>query len=133
MRGSSLASMGACRDGLRSSTRTDRPLASNSRPGSLPREASVEIVVRSFVVYVFLWLLLRALGKRELGELSAFELLLLVVLGDIVQQAITLEDYSITGAVLAVGTIAMFVLASSYVSFRWSRGREALESIPSVV
>jgi uncharacterized membrane protein YcaP (DUF421 family) len=93
----------------------------------------VEIVVRSIVIYVFLWLLLRALGKRELGEMSAFELLLLVVLGDLVQQGVTQEDYSVTGALLAIGTIAMFVIATSYLTFRSERARGALEGIPAVV
>lgn len=93
----------------------------------------MEIVARSLIVYVFLWLLLRALGKRELGEMSAFELLLLVVLGDLVQQGVTQEDQSVTGALLAIGTIAMFVIATSYLSFRSPRNRRALEGVPTVV
>jgi len=93
----------------------------------------VEIVVRSLVIYVFLWLLLRALGKRELGEMSAFELLLLVVLGDIVQQGITQQDYSATSAMLAAGTIGLFILATSYVTFRSRHARDLFEGLPSVV
>lgn len=93
----------------------------------------MEIVARSLIVYLFLWLLLRALGKRELGQMSSFELLLLVVLGDLVQQGVTQEDQSVTGALLAIGTIAMFIIATSYLSFRSPRARQAVEGIPAVV
>lgn len=93
----------------------------------------MEIVIRATVVYFFVYLLLRAMGKRELGEMSAFELVLLVMIGDLVQQAVTQEDMSVTGAVLAVGTIAFWVVLSSYLAFRSSRADQMLESPPVVV
>jgi uncharacterized membrane protein YcaP (DUF421 family) len=93
----------------------------------------VEIVIRALVVYVLLWILVRAVGKRELGELTAFELLLLVVLGDLVQQGVTQEDYTVTGALLSVSTIALVVVASSYVSFRFRKPREVIENLPALV
>ena len=46
----------------------------------------MEIVVRAVVVFIFLWLVTRAVGRSTLGELSAFELLLYVVMGDLVQR-----------------------------------------------
>ncbi|HEX6230747.1 MAG TPA: hypothetical protein VF029_03450 [Actinomycetota bacterium] len=60
----------------------------------------MEIVIRAAAVFAFLWLLTRAMGKKELAELSAFELVLLVVIGDLVQQGVTQEDMSVTGAIL---------------------------------
>jgi uncharacterized membrane protein YcaP (DUF421 family) len=93
----------------------------------------MEIVVRATVIFFFLWLLTRGLGKRELSELSAFELLLLVVVGDLVQQGVTQEDYSVTGAVLAVGTIAIWVLVFSFLSFKAKPLRSMLEGVPVVV
>lgn len=93
----------------------------------------MEIVLRALIVFFALWVVLRALGKRELGEMSAFELLFLVVLGDLVQQGITQEDHSMTGALLAVGTLTLVVAATSYVSFRFKRPSEMLENIPSIV
>ncbi|HEX6263618.1 MAG TPA: YetF domain-containing protein [Actinomycetota bacterium] len=93
----------------------------------------MEIILRATAVYFFVYLLLRAMGKRELGEMSAFELVLLVMIGDLVQQAVTQEDMSVTGAVLAVGTIAFWVMASSYLAFKSSRAEEVLESPPVVV
>jgi uncharacterized membrane protein YcaP (DUF421 family) len=93
----------------------------------------MEIVLRATAVYFFVYILLRVMGKRELGELSAFELVLLVMIGDLVQQAVTQEDYSVTGAILAVGTIAFWVLLSSYLSFRFKKAQAVLESFPVLV
>lgn len=93
----------------------------------------MEIVFRTVAVYVFLYAVLRALGKRELSEMSSFELVLLVTMGDLVQQGVTQEDMSLTGAFLAVGTIALLTLALSFVQYRWRATRPALDGIPVVV
>lgn len=93
----------------------------------------MEIVVRATVIFFFMWGLMRALGKRELTQMTAFELALLIVIGDLVQQGVTQEDMSLTGAMLAVGTIALWVLLFSYVGFRWSRTRSVLEGLPVVI
>jgi len=93
----------------------------------------VEIVIRATVVFLFLWAILRALGKRELAEMSAFELVLLIVMGDLVQQGITEEDMSVFGSVLAVGTLAIWVLVLSYLSFRSKQARGLIEGAPTVV
>jgi uncharacterized membrane protein YcaP (DUF421 family) len=93
----------------------------------------MSIVIRTLVIYVYLYLLLRSLGKRELGELNAFELLLLVVLGDLIQQGVTGEDESLTGAILAVSTIALVILVTSYLSFRSRPVRSVIEGVPSIV
>ena len=93
----------------------------------------MEIVVRAAAVYAILWLLLRAMGKRELAEVTAFELVILVVLGDIIQQGVTQEDMSITGAALAVSTMGLLAVLSSVVGERFPRTRPALEGRPSLV
>jgi uncharacterized membrane protein YcaP (DUF421 family) len=93
----------------------------------------MDIIIRAAAIYLFVYLLLRALGKRELGELTAFELVLLFVVGDLVQQSITQNDTSLTAAVLAIGTISMLILAQSYAVFRWRRSRPVLEGRPVVL
>lgn len=93
----------------------------------------MEIVVRALVVYAFLWSLLRAMGKRELAEVTAFELVILVVLGDLIQPAVTQEDMSLTGGALAVTTMALLAVGTSWISFRSRRVRPVLEGRPSVV
>ncbi len=93
----------------------------------------METVVRASLLFAFLWFITRVVGKRELGQMNAFELLLLVTMGDLVQQGVTQEDYSVTGAVLAVGTFAVLSVALSYASWRWQRSRDLLQGAPVVV
>lgn len=93
----------------------------------------MEIVIRAAVMFGFLWLVTRAVGKRELAQLSAFELVLLVTMGDLVQQGITQEDYSVSGGVLTIGTFALLSVGLSYVSWRFPRSRPVLEGQPVVV
>jgi uncharacterized membrane protein YcaP (DUF421 family) len=93
----------------------------------------MEIIVRATILFFFVWGLMRVMGKRELSELTAFELVLLISIGDLIQQGVTQEDMSITGALLAVGTIGMWILAFSYASFRWKGSRTVIEGFPVVV
>src|SRR5687767_3303475 len=93
----------------------------------------MEIVIRAAVMFGFLWLVTRAVGKRELAQLSAFELVLLVTMGDLVQQGITQEDYSVSGGMLTIGTFALLSVGLSYASWRFPRARPVLEGQPVVV
>jgi uncharacterized membrane protein YcaP (DUF421 family) len=93
----------------------------------------MDLVVRAAFVFVFLWFLLRGLGKRELAQMTPFELVLLVVLGDLVQQAVTLEDHSITGAVIVVSTLALLTATVSLIGHRSGRFAAIFEGRPSQV
>ncbi|MCW2794359.1 MAG: hypothetical protein JWO76_3457 [Nocardioides sp.] len=83
----------------------------------------MEIVVRALVVFAFLWVVTRAVGRSTLGELSTFELLLYVTMGDLVQQGVTQQDYSVTAAMLAVGTFALLTVGLSWLQWRFPRAR----------
>lgn len=93
----------------------------------------MEIIVRATAIYFFLWALTRALGKRELSEMTAFELLLLMVVGDLIQQGVTQEDTSVTGAFLAVGTIGAWILIFSFLGYRFRPARKLIEGVPVVI
>jgi len=93
----------------------------------------MELVIRATVIFFFLWLLTRGMGKRELSQLTAFELLLLVTVGDLIQQGVTQEDTSVIGAMLAVGTIAFWALLFSFLTFRFKRTRSVFEGLPVVI
>jgi uncharacterized membrane protein YcaP (DUF421 family) len=93
----------------------------------------VDVVYRAAFIYFFLWFITRIIGKRELGSMTAFELVLLVCMGDLIQQGTTQEDFSVTGAMLAVGTFALLMLLFSWLSFRFGRARPMLEGMPVVV
>lgn len=93
----------------------------------------MEIVIRALVVFGFLWVVTRAVGRSTLGELSTFELLLYVTMGDLVQQGVTQQDYSLTGAVLAIGTFALLTVALSWFQWRVPRVRPWVSGRPVLV
>src|ERR687885_1057901 len=93
----------------------------------------MDLVLRAIVTFFFIFLLTRVIGRRELSSLSPFDLVLLIVLGDAVQQGLTQDDYSVTGAFIAVATLATLQVATSYVSFRSAKGRKVLEGLPIVL
>src|SRR3954463_8344232 len=93
----------------------------------------MDIALRAIVLYAFIIFVLRITGRRELSSISAVDLVLLIVLGDAIQQGLTQDDYSVTGALIAVSTIGAMQVATSYVSFRPRRARRALEGEPIVI
>jgi uncharacterized membrane protein YcaP (DUF421 family) len=93
----------------------------------------MEVVIRAVVVFVFLWIVTRSVGRSTLGELSTFELILYVTMGDLVQQGVTQQDYSVTSAILAVGVFALLTVGLSYVAWRWPRSRALIHGSPSIV
>lgn len=93
----------------------------------------MEIIIRASIVYLVLFVVARGTGKRELSEMTVFELILLVTMGDLVQQGVTQEDMSVTGAALAVATLAFWILLFSSVTYRFKATRPLLEGVPVVV
>jgi uncharacterized membrane protein YcaP (DUF421 family) len=93
----------------------------------------MDLAIRSVVLYVFVFVLTRVVGRRELSSLQPFDLILLIVLGDSIQQGLTQDDYSVTGAIIVVGTIAVLQVATSYLSFRLPSLRPVLEGEPIVL
>jgi uncharacterized membrane protein YcaP (DUF421 family) len=93
----------------------------------------MDIVVRAFFAFLFVFVITRLIGRRELSSLEPFDLILLVVVGDLIQQGVTQSDMSFTGAVLATGTFAVMVLVVSYVGFRFRRLQPFLDPQPLIV
>ena len=93
----------------------------------------MDIVVRAVIGFTFVFLLTRLVGRRELSSLEPFDLIMLVMLGDLVQQGVTQSDMSLTGLVLAGGTLALMTVLVSYLSFRFKRLRPILDGEPIVI
>lgn len=93
----------------------------------------MEVVIRSIVIFAFLWLAIRVSGKREVAQLSAFDMILLVTVGDLVSQGVVQEDYSMTTAVLAVSTFSIAGFALAWVDYRFPRTRPVLAGTPRIV
>jgi uncharacterized membrane protein YcaP (DUF421 family) len=93
----------------------------------------VDLAIRAVVLYLFVVFVMRVVGRRELSSLTAFDLVLLIVLGDAIQQGLTQADYSVTGAVIVVSTFAVLQVATSYLGFKSRRIRSVLEGHPTVL
>jgi uncharacterized membrane protein YcaP (DUF421 family) len=93
----------------------------------------MDVVIRATVAFLFVLFLTRIVGRRELSSLEPFDLIMLVMLGDLVQQGVTQNDFSVTGLVLAGGTIALLTVVVSYASFRFRLLRPALEGYPVIL
>jgi uncharacterized membrane protein YcaP (DUF421 family) len=93
----------------------------------------VDIVFRAAVGFCFLVVLTRLIGRRELSSMEPFDLILLIVLGDLIQQGVTQSDYSLTGLVLTGGTFAVLAVGLSFAVYKFPRLRPVLEDEPLIV
>jgi uncharacterized membrane protein YcaP (DUF421 family) len=93
----------------------------------------MDLVLRALAVYVIVFVFTRVLGKRELSTLQPFDLILLVVIGDLIQQGVTQNDLSVTGVAIVLSTIGIAQVITSYVGFRFRRMRPILQGEPVVL
>src|ERR687884_1704204 len=93
----------------------------------------MDIVGRACFAYVFIVFLLRVVGRRELSSMEPSDLILLVVIGDLIQNGVTQSDYSMTGVVLAESTFGLLAVATSYVVFRSRRAQSVIEGEPLII
>ena len=93
----------------------------------------MDLALRAVALFFFVYLLTRVTGRRELSSLQPFDLILLIVLGDAIQQGLTQDDYSVTGAMIVVGAIASLQVATSFLSFKFRWARRVLDGDPIVI
>jgi uncharacterized membrane protein YcaP (DUF421 family) len=93
----------------------------------------MDLVLRAIVVFFLILVITRAVGRRELSSMEPFDLILLVVMGDLIQQGVTQSDYSLTGAMIVLVTIAILTVGTAYLSYRFRRLRPLLEGDPIVL
>jgi uncharacterized membrane protein YcaP (DUF421 family) len=93
----------------------------------------MDLVLRAIVAFFFVFFLTRVVGRRELSSLEPFDLILLVMIGDLVQQGVTQNDFSVTGMILVGGTIGLLTVLVSYTSFKLPFLRPILDGEPVIV
>jgi uncharacterized membrane protein YcaP (DUF421 family) len=93
----------------------------------------MDVVIRAAVIYAVVFIFTRIIGRRELSSLQPFDLILLIVIGDLIQSGVTQNDLSVTGVLLALCTIGALQVGTSYLSFRFRRIRPAIQGEPIVL
>lgn len=92
-----------------------------------------QIVVRTAIVYTALFVGLRLMGKREMGQMTVFDLVLLLVISNAVQNAMVGQDTSITGGLIAAACLLLLNRLVAVLRLRSPRLRRAIEGVPTVL
>lgn len=93
----------------------------------------MSIVLSATAVFFLVWVVVRIVGKRELSEMAPFDFVILVVMGDLIAEAVIAEDTSVTGAVTAVATFGLLTIAMSWLSYRMPSRRAFFEGVPTLL
>jgi uncharacterized membrane protein YcaP (DUF421 family) len=93
----------------------------------------MDLVLRTIYVFFLILIVTRAVGRRELSSMEPFDLILLVVIGDLVQQGVTQSDNSLTGTTTVIVTMAALVVFTAWLGFRFARLRPVLEGKPTLL
>jgi uncharacterized membrane protein YcaP (DUF421 family) len=93
----------------------------------------MDLFFRAVVLFAAVYLLLRVVGRRELAQMEPIDFILLIVLGDAIQQGLTQDDYSVTGALIVIFTIAVLQVFFGYLTFRSKKIRTAMEGEPVIL
>jgi uncharacterized membrane protein YcaP (DUF421 family) len=93
----------------------------------------VDLVIRGFLIFSVVFLVMRVIGRRELNSLEPFDIIVLVVIGDLIQQGVTQNDLSVTGALIVLFTLSLLVVGYSYLGYRLPVLRPVLRGEPLVL
>lgn len=92
-----------------------------------------EFILRATVVYGFLLLMLRLTGKRQVGQLAPFDLVLLLILSNAVQNAMNAGDNSLLAGLISATTLVLLNAAFGYLTYRSKRFEEFVEGQPEIL
>jgi uncharacterized membrane protein YcaP (DUF421 family) len=87
----------------------------------------MDLVYRTVVAFVLVVFVTRIAGKRELSSMEPFDIVLLVVMGDLIQQGVTQNDFSLTGTAIVLAVLTLMTVALAYLNFRFGWLRPLLE------
>ena len=98
-----------------------------------PSVSVPELVLRAAIIYAFVFLLLRLLGKKHVGEMAPFDLVILLILSESVQNALVADDKSITGGMIVAGTLYGISYLIGYVTWKYKGAERFLDGTPRVL
>jgi uncharacterized membrane protein YcaP (DUF421 family) len=93
----------------------------------------IAIMLRSLLVYLGLLIGLRIMGKRELGQMTVFDLVVILLIANAVQNAMVGADTSLPGGLIAAAVLLLVNRAVSTLSYRWTFWGRLLEGSPTVL
>jgi len=99
----------------------------------VPEISVWEKMARAGMIYFFLLLAFRFTGKRQVGQLTPFDLVVLLIISNVVQNAIIGPDNSLTGGIIGAITILVLNYVIVELSFRFKRVRRLLEAQPTLL
>lgn len=88
------------------------------------------VIIRSVIIYLFIFVILRMAGKRTLSELTTFDLILLLIISEATQQALIDDDNSIMGGMLAIITLVFIDVVFSMLAVRFSVFDKIMNGVP---
>jgi uncharacterized membrane protein YcaP (DUF421 family) len=93
----------------------------------------MESVLRAVLVYAFLLVVFRITGKRSLAQITSFDFILLLIIGEATQQALLGNDFSVINACVVISTLMVLELGFSWLKSAWPALDRMLESTPLIV
>ncbi len=88
------------------------------------------VIIRSVVVYLFIFIVLRMAGKRALSEMTTFDFVLVLIISEATQQALVDDDHSIVGGMLAIGTLVLLDVVFAWFSSRYKVFDNVMNGVP---
>ncbi len=93
----------------------------------------MDSAIKAVIVYLGLWVLVRLTGRRALGQLTAFEFILFLIIGGATQRALLGQDYSLTNAFIVVATLVGMDILLSLLERDFAVARKVLKGVPMIV
>jgi len=93
----------------------------------------MDAVLRAGAIYLALMVLFKICGRRSLGELTSFDFVLLMVIGEATQQALLGDDFSVTNAVLVIVTLMVIDVGFSLIKRRYTRLGKLIDGGPTII
>ena len=93
----------------------------------------MDTLFRALTIYLGLFVILRASGKRSLAQITTFDLVLVMILGESTQQALTGDDYSVTTGLLLIASLIGIDMTLSFLQDRWPRLGLWLDGKPLII
>ena len=99
----------------------------------IPQESVLDLIIRGTVVYFVLFALLRFIGKKHVGELSPFDLVVLLVISETVDGSLIGDDHSLTGGLISAATFVVIVQIVGYLTWRFRGLEKFVDGVPRIL